>query len=375
VLLMSIGRAARELGVTPSTVRRWTSTGLLPCVRTAGGHRRIDKADVDHLKRVIGGGHLQARQAREREVETLVEASIALVSITDRQELLLAIARHVTALCDCGSCNISAFDAVEGTVTQLAEYDSRGRPLEPMPDYSLDDYPVTRRVLESQIPVVVNVDDPGADPAEVAILRHYGDLSTLMVPLVFREQTVGLLEAVDWERCRRYSPQELRLVTALASHAAAALHSVELFEHARSHGDPGACVRGRLADLAARLNELGDLRARADWPATAARLVCDVFAGHSCVVARNGVLLGAAMRPSHDAPDRGPADRGAADRGPAESDDTAARVLTRVRDGDAGRYEVTLTLVRPTVDGEAELFDVLVALIAALGERTDRSEA
>ena len=39
--------AARLLGVTPETVRRWISTGKLPAVRLAGGREyRIFHADL-----------------------------------------------------------------------------------------------------------------------------------------------------------------------------------------------------------------------------------------------------------------------------------------------------------------------------------------
>jgi hypothetical protein len=42
-------------------------------------------------------------------------------------------------------------------------------------------------------------------------------------------------------------------------------------------------------------------------------------------------------------------------------------VLTSVRAGAAGRYEVTLTLVRPVANDEAELLDLLATLVAGLG--------
>jgi excisionase family DNA binding protein len=356
---VSVGQAARTLGVTPDTVRRWTSMGFLPCVRTAGGHRRIAQEDVDELTRAIGGGgHLQARRAREREVDTLVQASVDLASVLDRQELLAAIARHVTRLCDCSSCAISAYDATANTVSLLSEYDARGHRLPQLTDFALADYPMTRRVLEKQTPMVVNVDDRGADPAEVKLLRRLGDQSVLMVPLVFRDRTIGLLEAVDWERSRRYSPQELRLVGALASHAAVALRNVELREEGRSAGEPGGGLDARLAGLVVRLADLGELRVQADWPAVMAQLACDVFAARSCLVARDGRVVGAAMAPAPPGATGGGAEGGA---------DGNAHVLTSARAGAGGRYEVTLTLVRPVGSGEAELLDVLATLVAGLG--------
>jgi molybdopterin-binding protein len=42
----AIGRAARLLGVSPDTVRRWCDAGRLPTTRDAAGKRRIDGADL-----------------------------------------------------------------------------------------------------------------------------------------------------------------------------------------------------------------------------------------------------------------------------------------------------------------------------------------
>jgi excisionase family DNA binding protein len=299
VLYVSVGQVARALGVTPDTVRRWTSTGFLPCVRTAGGHRRIAQEDVDELGRAIGGdGHLQARRAREREVDTLAQASIDLTSMLNWQELLAAIARHVTRLCDCSSCAISGYDAAASSVSLLAEYDARGSLLPQVMDFALGGYPVTRRVLEEQTPVVVNVDDRGADPAEVKLLRRLGVRSVLMAPLVFRDQTMGLLEAMDWERSRRYSPQELRLVKALAGHAAVAMRNVELFQEGRESGGPDGGLRARLGVFTERIADLGDLCTQAERPTVMAQLACGVFAARSCLIARDGQLVGAAMAPA-----------------------------------------------------------------------------
>jgi len=350
-MYVSVGRAARALGVTPDTIRRWTSSGFLPCERTAGGHRRIAQEDVDELRRAIGGdGHLQARRAREREVDTLAQASIDLASMLDRQELLAAIARHVTRLCDCSTCAISGYDAGRGVVTLLAEYDSRGRRLPPITDFGLDDYPLTRRVLEKRQTVVVNVDDRGADPAEVRLLRSYGDRSVLMAPLVVGDETIGLLEATDWERPRRYSPQELRLVGALAGHAAVAMRNAELF-HALQQVRRGADLTPRLAAAADGLERLGESDPGTDPWSDNARLTCEVLGARSCLFAREGRLLGAAMAP---APDDAGGDEGFA--------------LRAVRTVGGARYEATLTLARPAERGETELLGLLVTAFARLGE-------
>ncbi len=40
--LYSVNKAADILGLHPNTVRRWADEGIIPSVRTKGGHRRVD---------------------------------------------------------------------------------------------------------------------------------------------------------------------------------------------------------------------------------------------------------------------------------------------------------------------------------------------
>ena len=49
--LMSSRQAAASLSVGTSTVKRWADEGVLPCVKTEGGHRRFQKSDVETLRR------------------------------------------------------------------------------------------------------------------------------------------------------------------------------------------------------------------------------------------------------------------------------------------------------------------------------------
>jgi diguanylate cyclase (GGDEF)-like protein len=62
--------------------------------------------------------------------------------------------------------------------------------------YPLAGFPVTRRVLSEQVAVQVLAGDPSADPAEVELLRaEGGHRALLMVPIVARGETFGLIEA------------------------------------------------------------------------------------------------------------------------------------------------------------------------------------
>jgi excisionase family DNA binding protein len=47
---LSLAEAAQQLGVHPSTLRRWSDEGRIVSVRTEGGHRRFERAVIErHL--------------------------------------------------------------------------------------------------------------------------------------------------------------------------------------------------------------------------------------------------------------------------------------------------------------------------------------
>ncbi len=252
--MLSIGQAARILGVTPITARRWTEAGLLPCVRTPGGHRRIAREDVVELSRAIGDSNQVAvRKARERDLETLVAASIAVAAELDQEALLPEIAKHVTVLCRCNTCAISSYSADDETITVLADYDSRGRRTPTAGRWDLREYPATAALMQEQVPAVFNLDDRRVDPAERAQLVRDRVKSNLIVPLVYQGRSIGLLEVQDAQRSRTYSRQELRLVSALAGHAAVALHNAELFRAATSVDAAMRSLHERMAGVSRRV--------------------------------------------------------------------------------------------------------------------------
>lgn len=48
--LLSSAEVAQLLGVSAASIKRWADAGALPCVRTAGQHRRFRRASVDHFR-------------------------------------------------------------------------------------------------------------------------------------------------------------------------------------------------------------------------------------------------------------------------------------------------------------------------------------
>ncbi|MCC7000113.1 MAG: helix-turn-helix domain-containing protein [Deltaproteobacteria bacterium] len=87
--LLSTTAAALLLGVGPTAIKRWSDDGTLPCVRTAGGHRRFRRADVERL---LGSQRVDGEASADGELERWLAA---VLSSSDSHEIegLLLLAR------------------------------------------------------------------------------------------------------------------------------------------------------------------------------------------------------------------------------------------------------------------------------------------
>jgi excisionase family DNA binding protein len=66
---LTLGQAAKYLGVAQSTIRKWSDGGRLPAFYTPGGHRRYRRADLDEFLSQSGGGVTpRAREGGRRRI-------------------------------------------------------------------------------------------------------------------------------------------------------------------------------------------------------------------------------------------------------------------------------------------------------------------
>jgi len=68
---LTLGQAAKYLGMAQSTTRKWTDTGALPAFYTPGGHRRYRQSDLDRF--LERGGTFVARRAEGRRLILIVD--------------------------------------------------------------------------------------------------------------------------------------------------------------------------------------------------------------------------------------------------------------------------------------------------------------
>lgn len=120
----------------------------------------------------------------------LVHLSARLASARTRDDLestLTLIAAELGA----SHVALSAWHSEAAVLETLAE---TGEPAEPRL-FAIDEYPLSARVLDEQEAVQVVVGDPESDPSEVELLLALGERSLLMVPVVCRGESLGLIEA------------------------------------------------------------------------------------------------------------------------------------------------------------------------------------
>jgi len=67
---LSTSQAARELGVSLGTVRRWSDMGYLQSYRTPGGQRRFS---VEHIEQFVRSLQQNSFTVRERQEDSFLQ--------------------------------------------------------------------------------------------------------------------------------------------------------------------------------------------------------------------------------------------------------------------------------------------------------------
>lgn len=168
--------------------------------------------------------------AQAQRLQALLDLSRALSSSLDLREVLREFATHAAQLTGATAAELSTYDPARGELVMLVEY-REGRDEITVSGgqvYHLADFPATRHVLDTQEAVQVRVENPDHDAAERAILERQGQKSLLMLPLVARGETIGLMEIVD-ERDRVWDEADVEFCRALCDIVATSIRNAVLF--------------------------------------------------------------------------------------------------------------------------------------------------
>jgi diguanylate cyclase (GGDEF)-like protein/PAS domain S-box-containing protein len=183
-------------------------------------------------------------QKQTSELTTLLEVSRLISSTLEIEKVLSLIAENLTKVLGVSGCTLSRWDRKADAVVVWIEWrvDSSEFAQKPGDAYKLDDYPATRAVLEGGQPMVVQVSDPDADPAELAFLQEMETSSLLMLPLTASDRIIGLIE-LDNEEERLFTQDEIRFCQGLADQAANAIDRARLYQEVQKRLDQQTALR------------------------------------------------------------------------------------------------------------------------------------
>ena len=167
-------------------------------------------------------------------LRALVDLSRTLSSSLDLKDVLRSFTAHAITLTGASGTAVSMWDRERDLLVTLTDYQDHviGEIAEADMEYALADFPASLAVMTGQQPVVVSVADEHADPSERALLEEGGYRTLLMLPLVSRGDSVGLLEIVDVAD-RVWNEHDLEFFRSLADIVGAAVHTALLNEQQR----------------------------------------------------------------------------------------------------------------------------------------------
>jgi diguanylate cyclase (GGDEF)-like protein len=179
---------------------------------------------------VLSGVATQLKSSAD-DLRSVVAMSSDLSQTLDPDRIGDQIALHVARAVGAAECGVNYLDR-DGVRVSVHGYYPPERRAEIDPNYALDDYPATLEVVRTQVPVVVDVADPGADPAEVAFLGEIEHRSLAILPLIASGKTVGVIEFSSRES-GAFDQHRMRLASMLANEAAMMLENARLYDAIR----------------------------------------------------------------------------------------------------------------------------------------------
>jgi diguanylate cyclase (GGDEF)-like protein len=166
-----------------------------------------------------------------RELGSLVDLSSDVVETMDPRQIGDLTAAHLARATGADECGICYWDRPGDRLLTYGYFPvDRRSAVDDV--YDLADYPATRRVLNEHADMYVNIDQAGADPAEVEFLQSIGMQSMAMLPLVARGEAIGAVE-MYWRTGTSPEAARLGLGRSLAQAAAIALDNARLYEEIR----------------------------------------------------------------------------------------------------------------------------------------------
>ncbi|HWO42071.1 MAG TPA: GAF domain-containing protein [Candidatus Eisenbacteria bacterium] len=171
-----------------------------------------------------------ARRVLER-IQTLHGINSAVTSTLDLQSVLQVLMEKLDTFLPSTAVLVWLVNRESGTVERatchnLDEADWKERKLDGTPR-------LVRLAIESRRPVIVRNIQTDSRAADPAFYRRNGLISYLGIPLVVRDEALGVLVFLTREE-HEFAADEIEFFSSIAGHAAIAIHNSQLYEQTRN---------------------------------------------------------------------------------------------------------------------------------------------
>jgi len=180
---------------------------------------------------VMNSNLLEQTLVRTRELETLLEAAQATSNTLDLDDVFNSVIRLVLQALEMDDCAIMMYDNVQDTLIVQMDMNRQGEHSREMPTgttFELKRLSGKQLAIRNGQIIVVRADDPNADPVELAEMQVSGETARMLVPLIVRDQTIGLLQIETRSRYRVFAHREIRMAQALGAQAATSIENARL---------------------------------------------------------------------------------------------------------------------------------------------------
>lgn len=185
---------------------------------------------------------------RNRELLAFQTAAVAITANSDLQSVMNVVTRELVTLLGVTGCGVASWNQASNSVAFIATHG----PLKGQPGsvYRLDDHPLMRRVLVESHRLHLTREQDDIRQTELEYLRQSGVNTLLLLPMIFQDRVVGLVQVVDEHKQHAFSDQEILLAQLLANQAAGVLQNTRIFEAEREQ----RALAEALRDTATALN-------------------------------------------------------------------------------------------------------------------------
>ncbi len=176
---------------------------------------------------------------------------------SDYTELITA-ARILIDATDVNWCTVYRLDSQADTLIRMLDYGAGVWVEQSGPTLGVADLPTPNVVLNEQRIAILSSSGPNLSPSEEVLFNNVYRGTLLLLPLVFKARTVGLVQVYDVFPGREFSSRELGLAHALANQAAIALENAHLVRDLQRSLEEQQAMQSHLV-RAARLSAVGEL--------------------------------------------------------------------------------------------------------------------